>query len=95
MTWPFGDPPNVAVFTSKEILENNRLIQYVSHDDDDGAWQFHSADGAPERESDARVVSLQRIVTLDPTVAGLADLPCGWCAWRESKDEQWQREPKT
>jgi hypothetical protein len=40
-TWPFSDPPNAAVFTSKKILDDNDWIQTVTHDEDDGAWQFH------------------------------------------------------
>jgi hypothetical protein len=42
MRWPFNDPPNVAVFTGKAIAEDGQCICYVSHDDEDGAWQFHA-----------------------------------------------------
>ena len=90
-TWPFADPPNVAVFTSKEILNRQQWIYYVSHDEDDGAWQFHPTNG-PTSESDAAVVGLKTILELDPSIEQLADLPYGWCAWRENQSAPWQRQ---
>jgi hypothetical protein len=89
-TWPFNDPPNVAVFTSKKIVDHGTWIQRVTHDEDDGAWQFHPHGGTAE--SEAFVVSLKSITKIDPSVLSLADLPLGWCAWRNTKDEPWKRE---
>jgi hypothetical protein len=88
--WPFTDPPNVAVFTNKKIVEGTDWIQRVSHDEDDGAWQFHPIDGTTE--SDARVVGLKTIFQIDPSIALLADLPAGWCASRTSANGAWKRE---
>jgi hypothetical protein len=90
MKWPFADPPNVAVFTSTKILSGDERISFVSHDEDDGAWQFHSSRG-PAPETEVAVVSLRSIVDADPTIASLADLPLGWCAWRDSMGAPWNR----
>ena len=87
--WLFDDPPNIAVFTSKNILDGNDWIHYVTHDDDDGAWQFHGYAG-PTSEDDARMVSLGNIVQRDPSIIELKDLPLGWHAWRETKESKWQ-----
>ncbi|MBV9126235.1 MAG: hypothetical protein JO112_23035, partial [Planctomycetes bacterium] len=87
--WPFEDPPNVAVFTLTKILHDGQPILLVAHDEDDGAWQF--LDGDEVRAEEAALVSLKTIVTLDQTVAELADLPCGWIAWRQQADQPWQR----
>ena len=92
-SWPFADAPNVAVFTSKKILTGDDWIYYVSHDEDDGAWQFHPKSG-PAAESDASVAGLKTILDLDPTVAEVADLPLGWCAWRERQESPWHRMKK-
>lgn len=92
MHWPFHDSPDVAVFTSRDIVEHRKIITYVSHDDDDGAWQFHAGDGTPEDECDARIVSLQEVLNLDATVSELADLPTGWYAWRTSREDDWKRQ---
>ena len=89
--WPFADPGDTAVFTSKFVIEDEETITYVSHDADDGAWQFHSETGSADLD-DARLVALKRICALDPTVLLLADLPLGWRAWRASKDAEWVRE---
>jgi hypothetical protein len=90
MTWPFADPPNVAVFTSRRILDGADWIHYVTHDEDDGAWQFHPSAG-PTTEEEAAVVALKTIVDHDPSIAALADLPIGWHAWRTGREGAWQR----
>lgn len=44
--WPFEDPQNVAVFTVRSILDGDDWIYYVTHDEEDGAWQFTPPCGA-------------------------------------------------
>jgi len=92
--WPFDDPQNVAVVTTREITEKNAPILLVSHDEEDGGWQFLPG-GGPLREENARVVALRRIWLLDPSVGQLADLPLGWQASRRSPLEPWQRAPRS
>ena len=87
--WPFEDPPNMAVITVRQITERSAPILFVSHDADDGGWQFLS--GASALEDDARVVAMRTIWMLDPSVAELFDLPLGWHAWRKSPQTPWQR----
>ena len=67
------------MITLKRILQAERPIRYVSHDLDDGGWQF--LDGGDLHEEDAMVVGLGEIVRFDPTVRELADLPLAWYAW--------------
>ena len=87
--WPFADPRNVAVFTTKRIASGAEPILRVSHDSDDGAWQF-IGHGELTEES-ASVVALATIVALDPSIAVLADLPLGWIATRDSRGGTWRR----
>ena len=87
--WLFKEPENVAVFTTTGIVLNQHPILYVFHDSDDGSWQFQSGEEVLEIES--KVVSLSRIVKLDPSVKELANLPLGWIAIRESPDQPWKR----
>lgn len=89
--WQFNESPNMAVIANRKIVLDGEWIAYVSHDSDDGAWQFHTNQPEPVSEGDAMMVSLQSIVRLDPTVLNLADLPLGWHAWRASKEAAWQR----
>jgi hypothetical protein len=90
--WPFQDPENVAVFTTRSIVKKKKPILYVSHDDDDGAWQFH--DGAKPDPTQAIILTLREIVALDRSVAELADLPMGWTAERASRSQPWVRTRK-
>ena len=92
MNWPFEDAANTAVFTSSRVLDGKDWVHYVSHDADDGAWQFHPYDGQTTEE-DAKVVSLKSMLEIEPRVAELADLPLGWYAWRQDQGSDWQRAP--
>ena len=88
--WAFLDPPNTAVITNVRILDGTAWVHYVTHDEDDGAWQFHPASGQATMK-EAAVTSLKRIVEIDPRIEELADLPLGWHAWREEEESPWTR----
>lgn len=90
--WPFSDPPNSIAFTSEAILSGKSPILYVSHDSDDGAWQFHS--GEMLGVSEAKVKALGEMVKMDPTICELADLPLGSTATREGPTKPWIREKR-
>jgi hypothetical protein len=87
--WPFADPKNVAVFTTRSVVVDRKPILTVYHNEDDGAWQFHH-DKEPKTQ-DAMIILLSEIVEIDDSVKQLADLPFGWLAWRSAKDKPWQR----
>jgi len=88
-SWPFDQPRNCAVLTMRQVLEEREPILLVSHDDDNHGWQFIGSSDA--NVDDARVVALEEIVTLDPTVLAVADLLPGWQAVRNSIAEGWTR----
>jgi hypothetical protein len=90
-TWHFRDPRNVAVFTQAHVIDKTRPVLFVSHDEDDGAWQFLSGDDVVE--ADGRLVALEEMVRLDPSLALVASLPLGWTAERAAVDEPWERRP--
>ena len=87
--WPFEDPENLAVITLGRIMDGRNPILYVTHDEDDGGWQF--LDGGDVTEDDAMVVSLGNVVDHDETIRELADLPIGWHAVRDKAGGPWQR----
>jgi hypothetical protein len=90
--WPFRDAENTAVFTSKRIVDGRDWIHYVTHDAEDGAWQFHPY-GGPTPVDEAAVIGLRTVLSLDDSLRELADLPCGWHAWRQSESSAWTRAP--
>ena len=81
----------MASMTVRAIIQAGRPILRVSHQIDDGCWQFFNA--KRRKKEDARVVRLAEMVGLDPTIAALADLPLPWRALRRSRDEPCVREP--
>jgi len=87
--WQFDEPENVAVITLRQIVDGGEPILHVTHDSDDGSWQFLGWENP--REEDVKIVALRTIVRLDSTVQELADLPLGWHAWRRTANQPWQR----
>jgi hypothetical protein len=73
----------------RQILRDGHPILLVSHDAEDGSWQFLT--GGTFSTEDAMLVALRTVVKHDPSVCELADLPLGWVAQRESADSPWRR----
>jgi hypothetical protein len=69
-------------------VREKQPIMLVTHDDD-GAWQFHT--GEPVSGADAMVVALEQMLLLDPSLADLGNLGCGWRATRTAVDAAWER----
>jgi len=91
--WPFvDDPPNVAVITTRGVVDGTDWIALASLDQDDGDWQFIGSEGP--REDQAMVVALRSVFERDSSIGELADLPLGWRAWRMAPDQPWQRGPQ-
>ncbi|HEX3264261.1 MAG TPA: hypothetical protein VHR16_01215 [Candidatus Limnocylindrales bacterium] len=88
--WPFDQARNAAALTCRSILEGAPIL-HVSHDVEDGGWQF--LDGNDADEDQARVIGMGTAVGLDASLLQVADLPVGWVAWRQAVGEPWRREP--
>ena len=52
--WKFTDSPHTRVFLSKSVHEGENLFTYVSHDEEDGAWQF-LGDSMSDGDSQSRL----------------------------------------
>ncbi len=87
--WKFADGPHTTAFLSKTVYDGVEAITYVSHDADDGAWQFlgdsMSDGGGPV------VVCLQHPIETDESLSLLFDLPLGWAAERDNPGAPWRR----
>lgn len=84
--FPFADSPNTATFTCCHVLNGERPILYVSHDED-GYWQFLC--GCVHSEDEARIVSLYDIMEINPSVGDLAQLDYGYCAECADENSDW------
>ena len=92
MNFPFSEPENTAVITCCHIIDNGADILYVSHDAEDGMWQFLC--GEIHMKEQARVISLNEIFKLDNTVSELANMFCGYVAERKNKSSKWKIKKK-
>jgi hypothetical protein len=90
--WPFEDDPRVAVFTTTHVVHTGKPILSVSHDADDGSWQFHSGDLVSTK--DMMLLALEEILEIDPSIASLANLPLGYCAKRRNPGSAWRIQRK-
>lgn len=87
MKFPFYDEPNTATIICCHILESKAPILYVSHDEDDGMWQFLC--GKTHKTDEAKLVSLKWVFDIDNSIAFLRDMPCGYYAERKSQNDDW------
>ena len=85
----FIEDKKTMVITTKSILKCKKDIVVVSHDEDDGMWEFLDGDDVTEEE--ASIVSLEEIFEIDNSVNELFDLQLGWIAYRENKSSEWIR----
>jgi hypothetical protein len=83
---------NVAVITLRQVIQDGMPVSLVSHDEDDGGWQFLTLESFTT--ADARVVSLEEMLSHDPSLAELMDLKIGWKAFRKCVSSPWERQPK-
>lgn len=88
--YAFKEDPHLGVITTAPVLLGAPIVM-VSHDADDGGWQFLC--GTTKNPADGRIVHLEEIVAMDPTVTEVSDLPLGWVAYRDAVGAQWTREP--
>jgi len=88
----FNDLEDTTVFTTRPVTEMSYPVLVVSHDADDGAWQFLC--GTTNDPKDGVSERLGRMLERHPELEALADLPLGWIAWREDETSGWVREPR-
>ena len=94
--FPFADAPDTAAIVCRHVLEEGAPVTYVSHDEDDGMWQFlcgglhETADARLHETADARLVSLYSVWKRDESVGGLCEMPPGFVAWRSGAEGGWR-----
>lgn len=83
----FDQPTNAATLTTLEVMEGASPITHVYHDEWDHGRQFYH--NGEVNNNSILVVSLGSIVSLDPTVLEIGDLPAGWLAFRKGIGYPW------
>jgi hypothetical protein len=87
--WKFPDTPHTQAFLSEAVHSGAEPVTYVSHDLEDGAWQFLGVSMAGRTKP---VLScLHHPIDNDSSLNELADLPLGWWAERVKPGAPWVR----
>lgn len=90
----FKEPANTACVMCKHILREHLPILYVSHELDDGTWQFLCNVRDHDFENnDFALVALHTARDLDPAIDQIADLPLGFIATRTVAGHPWLKRP--
>jgi hypothetical protein len=85
----FKEKDNTAVFTTKFVIKEGKDITLVTHEKEDGAWQFFSNDSFDNFEDVAMVVGLGEIIKIDSSLTEVSDMPKGYFAQRKFKGDKW------
>lgn len=86
--WEFQNLADTVVLANRWILEDFAWVFLVRRTQA-GHWEFHPIDHLDRPRSELIPTTLGRVVSLDPTLAGVAELPCGWHAWRQTPNTCW------
>jgi hypothetical protein len=87
----FPNSLNTAVFTTRYILCDKKPILRVFHYEEDGAWEFLGHEN--HHDEDYRIISLEEIIAIDPTVLELSNMRIGYYAERKRKGDEWVIHP--
>ena len=88
-TFRFTEPENTACFVCDHVLSKQRPILFVSHEADDGCWQFLCGQN-DHIESNIKIISLKQATEIDQTINDLFEMPLGIGAERVSINDKWQ-----
>ncbi len=83
----FREEKNLAIFTTRQWIEEKKPILRVIHEED-GNWQFLTGDQMPE---DIKIVALEQMTLRDTTLNDLFNLDYGESADRNFVGDKWMR----
>ncbi len=83
----FREVKNLAIFTTRQWLEQSKPILHVVHDNE-GDWQFLTGDQMPE---DIKIVALEQMILRDGSLNDVFNLDYGERAERIGLNQKWER----
>jgi hypothetical protein len=83
-------PNDLAVFTTRFVLDDKKTITFVSHELEDNSWQFFSDDKFDDFNAVAKVVGFNEILEIDPSLIDLISLEPGYHAKRKDRNDIWK-----
>jgi hypothetical protein len=79
----FKEPENTACFVCDHVMNMERPILLVTHDFEDGSWQFLCGQ-TDHSEGNIRIISLKNATKIDNSINELLEMPIGVGAARKS-----------
>ena len=84
----FDESENVACIVCDHVINKQRDILLVTHDEEDGQWGFLC--GADDHEmADYKLITLKNVIKIDESVNGLHDMPLGYGGERKKVGADW------
>jgi hypothetical protein len=80
--------PEKVAYVCQHVFERSRPILLVSREG--GDWQFLCG-GSHGTKAVPRVVGINHVISEDPTLQEVLDLPVDWEAERQSRGSPWNR----
>jgi len=90
-SWPFSEPRRTAAVTTARVVDRRAPIRVVQHLAEGEGWTF--LDGEAFDSALGRIITMEHVYELDPSIGELADMPQGWVAIRDQAGAPWRREP--
>ena len=78
------------VIVTEAVRQGRQPVARVLHEEGHGGWQMYDD---VEPLGKPVVVPKDEILSLDPSLADIIDLPVGWQAMREGASSQWRTAP--
>lgn len=88
LDFKFREELNVAVFTTRQVLEGLPILRVIH--EAEGDWQFLC--DTTYDVADLKIVALEQLTKRDPTINDLFQLNYGWQARRIVEAADWQEE---
>ena len=81
---------DTLVFTTKFVLDEGKKITVVTHEKEDGAWQFFSDDKFDDFKEVIRITLFKQILLMDPSIRKLSSMPEGHYAILDESADTWR-----
>lgn len=85
----FKESDNTACFVCDHVMSKTRPILYVTHEAEDGFWQFLCGD-TDHDDSNLKIISLKQAADIDASINDLFEMPLGIGADRKSVNDKWE-----
>lgn len=90
MIYKFNDPKDTACFVCNHVFNQERAILFVTHEAEDGFWQFLCGHNDHSHDNDYKVISIEQATVIDESINDLYEMPLGSGATRESQSNKWE-----